>query len=280
MTSPSYDKKHSVTDFALQTIEAYRFVGFLGRHALPGEPVQGVSEGAAAEGRPVSLITSYSSLVRCQGAVANGAQVGPAADGSGRAVAGAGAFVAVRGAADGELATVVLAPGGGAAVAAGASLSVPVDIYNSNQVVSRSSVNSAADSVNQALHLIPLPAGIVGPNGQLLCEFEASSVNAGSRQLSLGYLVGETIMPLSVEISMTGTNTHYQQTFAVYFTSISAQKYRGTLQRNGASAAGFLTSAMDHSVPQTLVLAGRWQAATSGGVLRCEAIRLAGIYGA
>jgi hypothetical protein len=156
----------------------------------------------------------------------------------------------------------------------------PLTLYCSSEVVSRTSVNGAGDAAKQPLHSFVLPAGILGPNGRLLFEVEGSSVNAGTRQISVGYLDGSTVVDLSVELSMTSTNTNYEQTFKVYNTSMTAQKYRGSLQHNGASAAGFNTAAMDTTVDQTLVVAGRWLSATSGGTIRCEAVHVTAIYGA
>ena len=162
----------------------------------------------------------------------------------------------------------------------GVSLAGPLTLYCSSEVVSRTSVNGAGDAAKQPLHSFVLPAGILGPNGRLLFEVEGSSVNAGTRQISVGYLDGSTVVDLSVELSMTSTNTNYEQTFKVYNTSMTAQKYRGSLQHNGASAAGFNTAAMDTTVDQTLVVAGRWLSATSGGTIRCEAVHVTAIYGA
>lgn len=89
-----FDKTHAVTVLATAAIAANRFVSYDGTHtaAAPASGVkdaQGVSEEAAAVGEAVSVITGYSALVEASAAIAVGAYVKPAADGSGKAAAGA-----------------------------------------------------------------------------------------------------------------------------------------------------------------------------------------------
>ena len=87
-----YDKRHSVTMIATAAIAACRFVGYDGAHATSAGGVhdaQGVSETAAAVDADLSAITGYSAVVECSEAIAFGAYVKPAADGSGKAAVGA-----------------------------------------------------------------------------------------------------------------------------------------------------------------------------------------------
>ncbi len=86
-----FDKQHAVTIVAVAALGAARFAGYDGMHATSAGGVkdaQGVTEHAAEIGEAVSLITSYSAPVEASEAIAFGAYVKPAADGSGRAAVG------------------------------------------------------------------------------------------------------------------------------------------------------------------------------------------------
>ncbi len=86
-----YDKQHAVTVVASAALVACRFCGFDGAPATSaggGHDAQGVTETDAAVGEAVSLVTGYSAPVEAGGAIAQFAYVKPAADGSGKAVAG------------------------------------------------------------------------------------------------------------------------------------------------------------------------------------------------
>lgn len=107
---PTFSKLHSVTARTQAAVAVHRFVNFAGVHAAPGDNVQGVSEAGAAAGQLANLITSYSALVECAAPVTALQSVGPAPDGTGRAVPG-GLYLARTGGAVGELIEVVLAPG-------------------------------------------------------------------------------------------------------------------------------------------------------------------------
>lgn len=102
MSNPTSRKLHAVTEIATAAVEPFRFINFAGTHAGPSDAVQGVSENAAVVGGAVSVVTGYSALVLAAVVIAAGDSVGPAADGSGRAVLG-GAFLALGDAAAGEL---------------------------------------------------------------------------------------------------------------------------------------------------------------------------------
>jgi len=86
-----YDKQHGVTIEATARLEKARFIAFDGTHATSAgaaKDSQGISETAADIGEVVTAITSYSGLVQSGEALAQFAFVKPAADGSGRAIAG------------------------------------------------------------------------------------------------------------------------------------------------------------------------------------------------
>ena len=92
--SRQFDKVHALTIIAAVAIAANRFVSFDGTltvvaPASGGKDCAGVSEEAAAVGGAVSVITGYSALVEASAAISVGAYVKPAADGSGKAAAGA-----------------------------------------------------------------------------------------------------------------------------------------------------------------------------------------------
>lgn len=108
-TRPTFAKTHSVTAQAASAIEQARFINFDGRHAMPGDAVQGVSEADVPAGRLASVITGYSAQVECAAAVTAGQGVGPSSDGTGRAAPG-GLFLARSAGGVGDLIEVVLAP--------------------------------------------------------------------------------------------------------------------------------------------------------------------------
>lgn len=88
-----FDKRHAVTVLATAAIAPFRFVSYAGKHAAAapasGEQAsQGVSEAAAAVGEAVSVVTGYSYTVEADEAIAFGAYVKPASDGSGKAAVG------------------------------------------------------------------------------------------------------------------------------------------------------------------------------------------------
>jgi hypothetical protein len=87
-----YDKQHAVTLVAMAAIAVCRFVGYDGTHATSAGGVhdaQGVSETAAEVNEALAITTGYSALVEASEAIAFGAYVKPAADGSGKAAVGA-----------------------------------------------------------------------------------------------------------------------------------------------------------------------------------------------
>lgn len=85
------DVQHAVTIEATVALAQHRFVAYDGGYATSAggvKDVQGVSQTAAEIGQAVALTTGYSELVECSAALAFGAYVKPAADGTGRAAAG------------------------------------------------------------------------------------------------------------------------------------------------------------------------------------------------
>lgn len=88
-----FDKRHAVTVVAQVAIPAHRFVSYDGTltvvaPATAPKEAQGISEEAAASGEALSVVTDYSYLVEASAAIAFGAYVKPAADGSGKAATG------------------------------------------------------------------------------------------------------------------------------------------------------------------------------------------------
>lgn len=86
-----YDKCHAITKVATAAIAEARFIGYDGAHATSAggaHDSQGISEYEAPIGGATSLITGYSGLVETSEAIAEGAFVKPAADGSGKAAVG------------------------------------------------------------------------------------------------------------------------------------------------------------------------------------------------
>ena len=86
-----FDHLHSVTIVATARVESNRFIAFDGTHATSAgaaKDSQGVTQHGADIGEAVTALTSYSGLVQCGEALAQFAFVKPAADGSGKAIAG------------------------------------------------------------------------------------------------------------------------------------------------------------------------------------------------
>lgn len=86
-----YDKHHAFTAIAAIVLAEARFIAYDGTYATSAgglKNAQGVSESAAEIGEACTLITSYSAPVEASEAIAFGAFVKPAADGSGRAAVG------------------------------------------------------------------------------------------------------------------------------------------------------------------------------------------------
>ena len=87
-----FDKDDAITVVATATVEANRFVAYDGTHATSAggaKDAQGVSEYGGVAGDALSVVTEYSYLVEASEAIAFGAYVKPAADGSGKAAVGA-----------------------------------------------------------------------------------------------------------------------------------------------------------------------------------------------
>ncbi|MCA0240171.1 MAG: DUF2190 family protein [Proteobacteria bacterium] len=85
------DVQHAVTIVASVALLANRFVAYDGGYpsvAGGAKDVQGVSQSNADAGQALALTTGYSELVECAGAIAAGAYVKTATDGTGRAVVG------------------------------------------------------------------------------------------------------------------------------------------------------------------------------------------------
>lgn len=87
-----YEKTHATTVILAALVAAARFVSYAGAHASATAggtaDARGVSETAGDTGEAISVITGYSAPVEASAAIAAGAFVKPAADGTGRAVTG------------------------------------------------------------------------------------------------------------------------------------------------------------------------------------------------
>ncbi len=86
-----HQKDDAVTVVCTEAIAINRIVAYDGTYATAAGGVkdaQGVSEAAGAIGDAISVVTEYSYLVECAEAIAFGAYVKPALDGTGRAATG------------------------------------------------------------------------------------------------------------------------------------------------------------------------------------------------
>lgn len=87
-----FDKRDAVTVVATATVAAHRFIAYDGTHATSAggaKDAQGISEYGGVAGDALSVVTEYSYIVEASEVIAFGAYVKPAADGSGKAAAGA-----------------------------------------------------------------------------------------------------------------------------------------------------------------------------------------------
>lgn len=105
----------SLTQTAASIIAANRFLDFDGNHAADGEKPLGVSAYAAAVGAAVSTRVLGTTMLEAGGAIAKGGPIKPAADGSGKGIAQAGAgpiaaYALEAATGDGKLIEVLLVP--------------------------------------------------------------------------------------------------------------------------------------------------------------------------
>jgi len=87
-----FDKCDATTVVATATVAANRFIAYDGTHATSAggaKDAQGISEYGGDAGDAISVVTEYSYLAETSEAIAFGAYVKPAADGSGKAAVGA-----------------------------------------------------------------------------------------------------------------------------------------------------------------------------------------------
>lgn len=86
-----YHDEASVSHDITATVAEYRFIAYDGGYATSAggaKDSRGITHTAASAGETVNLITRGSALIECGEALAQWAYVKPAADGSGKAVAG------------------------------------------------------------------------------------------------------------------------------------------------------------------------------------------------
>jgi hypothetical protein len=86
-----HQKDDAVTVVCTAAIAINRIVAYDGTYATAAggaKDAQGVSEAPGAIGEAISVVTEYSYLVECSEAIAFGAYVKPAVDGTGRGAAG------------------------------------------------------------------------------------------------------------------------------------------------------------------------------------------------
>lgn len=103
----------SLTLAAATAIVAARFIDFDGNHAASGELPLGVSAYGAAVGVDLSVRVLGTAMLEAGGAIVNGGPIKPAADGSGKGIAQAGAgpigaYALQAAAADGDIIEVLL----------------------------------------------------------------------------------------------------------------------------------------------------------------------------
>ncbi|MDR3055252.1 MAG: DUF2190 family protein [Zoogloeaceae bacterium] len=92
LISPTYDKTHAVTVTLTAPVAARRFVSYAAAPATSAggaADARGVSETEGVAGEAISVITGFSAIVEASAAIAVGAFVKPATDGSGKAAVGA-----------------------------------------------------------------------------------------------------------------------------------------------------------------------------------------------
>ena len=92
MNGLQHQKMHATTVIAGFAVQPNRFIAYDGRYARATEgglkDAQGISETAANDGEPISVVTGYSYLVECAEPIAFGDYLKPSADSTGRAVKG------------------------------------------------------------------------------------------------------------------------------------------------------------------------------------------------
>lgn len=98
---------------AASIIAAARFVDFAGNHAASGELPMGISAYGAAAGVDLSVRVLGTAMLEAGGAIAAGGPIKPAADGSGKGIAQAGAgpigaYALQAAAADGDIIEVLV----------------------------------------------------------------------------------------------------------------------------------------------------------------------------
>lgn len=103
----------SLTVSPATVVAAARFVDFAGNHAADGELPLGVSAYGAAIGVDLSVRVLGTAMLEAGGAIAAGGPIKPAADGSGKGVAQAGAgpigaYALQAAAADGDIIEVLV----------------------------------------------------------------------------------------------------------------------------------------------------------------------------
>lgn len=156
-----------------------------------------------------------------------------------------------------------------------ASLTSPMIIAHDNQTYTRNSANTAADNTFTTLSSFVIPANSMGPNGTLIIELETQDTGASTGSIQL--YVGATA--ISVELAMTA-NTYDNRTFMFFNTTALANKYRNSTVRQGTSAAGFTTTAIDTTVDLTVDVKCRWGGAVLTHTIVQHALRAVVEYGA
>lgn len=86
------DIQHATTIVAQADVVARRFIAYDGTYATSAggaKDMQGASRSDTLTGQALALVTGYSALIEASAAIAFGAYIKPAADGTGRAAVGA-----------------------------------------------------------------------------------------------------------------------------------------------------------------------------------------------
>lgn len=159
----------------------------------------------------------------------------------------------------------------------GVSLAGPVIIAKTNQRWERMSGNAGGDNTRQPVFSFLLPAGSMGRGGDLVFEYEVSHNNSAAVKL-FGLRIG--LVHICPEFpATTTTNSNIRAEWGN--TSVSTQKFRGSLTKQGSNTTGFVTTAIDTGVNQTVEFYVRWGASSVlGETIALEKLRAWVEYGA
>lgn len=141
-------------------------------------------------------------------------------------------------------------------------------------------VSAGAVTTEEVLATITVPAGAIGPNGQLQIHTVWTMTNGANNKITrarLGGIAGTAYLSLT----HTTIATFFRSIFVNNVNSASSQKstwIAGSAASNGTSASALTTSAVDTSAAFDIVLTG--QKAVAGEVITLESYQVLVCYGA